>query len=60
MDSPFLPRCPKCGCWPMAAAEVDHSFHTHVKFVCSGCGSASNSTIRRATTQEQVENLLGT
>lgn len=47
----FLPQCPNCGFWPMAASEVEYGLHTHVKFVCSKCEAVSNKSIRLANSE---------
>jgi hypothetical protein len=59
-STPFLPECPKCGFWPMAASQVDYGFHTRVKFVCSNCTTVSDATIRHASSEYRTENSLVT
>jgi hypothetical protein len=57
-SSSFLPKCPKCGAWPMAVSEVEDGYRNRVKFTCGRCATVSNATIGRTTIQQQTENSL--
>jgi hypothetical protein len=56
MESAFLPQCPNCGFWPMAAAEVEYGRVTQVKFVCRKCEAVSNVTIRQTKSSGLPDN----
>jgi hypothetical protein len=57
-STPFLPKCPNCGAWPMAVSDMENSVHSHVKFVCARCSTVANATVRKATLQRQTSNSL--
>jgi len=59
-DTPFLPECPQCGFWPMAATNVEVGMRTRIKFVCGKCHAETQATIRQSTGEHHTENSVAT